>query len=387
MFAILASLAADAAAAAEHDCPKPRTEIKLNSIIAGLFAEGNVPEGSIIDVGALDGAFACFYASLAPQRTVHALDPTESNVHIYRRRYSHKFPNIQPMVGALGEARATISSHHLPKQMNGAMTQVTDIHVAAAKSSSSSGGGKKAVSADDGIQLYAADELFETRWRGERLGFAHIDVEGSELSVLRGMEKQIRRDKPLLTVEVHVHFKPDFTRDLVTFVDSLGYDAHLVEESCGERGSECLFLILLCFCHDASRLTVVCAFVPPRLYTHSALYVLSRARYCNGVRICVCGVYHRHAHGLPQPPLLPTRRALPLAHARSRHQLPGPDQGRRQVHLRAGLPVLQKGRRVLPGGLARRGSPRRPVVLLLAPRAPASERPAAKPGVDESQSG
>lgn len=228
-----------AAAAAEHDCPKPRTEIKLNSIIAGLFAESNVPEGSIIDVGALDGAFSCFYASIAPQRTVHALDPTEANVQMFRRRYSHKFPNIQPMVGALGEKRATISSVRLPKQMNGAMTQVTDIHVAAAAAASSGGKNKVSSSSDEGIQLYAADELFETRWRGERLGFAHIDVEGSELSVLRGMEKQIRKDKPLFTVEVHVHFKPEFTRDLVAFIEGLGYDAHLVEESCGESSLLC----------------------------------------------------------------------------------------------------------------------------------------------------
>jgi FkbM family methyltransferase len=205
-----------------NDCPKPSTELKLNSIIAGLFREDNMPRGSIIDVGALDGTFACFYARLASTRIVHALDPTPSNVEKFQRRYAHIFPNIQPMIAALGETRGSLSVNALPKIRNGAFMQLTNVHDAVEPQH------------DTGVPVYPADELFRTTWRGENLGFAHVDVEGSELSVLRGMEQRIRSDKPVFTVEVHVHFQPDFTLEMLGFINRLDYDVFLVEETCGE---------------------------------------------------------------------------------------------------------------------------------------------------------
>lgn len=215
-----------------NDCPKPSTELKLNSIIAGLFREDNMPRGSIIDVGALDGTFACFYARLASTRIVHALDPTPSNVEKFQRRYAHIFPNIQPMIAALGETRGSLSVNALPKIRNGAFMQLTNVHDAVEPQH------------DTGVPVYPADELFRTTWRGENLGFAHVDVEGSELSVLRGMEQRIRSDKPVFTVEVHVHFQPDFTLEMLGFIDRLDYDVFLVEETCGMR-MDCRNLI--CF--------------------------------------------------------------------------------------------------------------------------------------------
>ena len=53
---------------------RPTTEQLLHLLLAGLFSERLVPEGSVIDVGANDGEMACYYASLDPQRTVHAME-------------------------------------------------------------------------------------------------------------------------------------------------------------------------------------------------------------------------------------------------------------------------------------------------------------------------
>jgi len=48
-----------------------------------------------------------------------------------------------------------------------------------------------------------------------------IDVEGHELSVLRGAEKTIKKHKPVILIEIH-----DFTDDheVHVFLKSLGYD-------------------------------------------------------------------------------------------------------------------------------------------------------------------
>ena len=172
---LLVMLAHAQAATPAQECPKPTTELKLNSIIAGLFLEQNMPAGSIIDVGALDGAFACFYARVAPDRIIHALDPFPSNVESFRRRYAITFPNIHPMVAALGEARSVVSLGRLAKvQANGAFTQLSDIHLAKAAQKPTAASPEAAT-----VPIYAADDLFKTKWSGERLGFAHIDVEGS----------------------------------------------------------------------------------------------------------------------------------------------------------------------------------------------------------------
>ena len=85
----------------------------------------------------------------------------------------------------------------------------------------------------ESVEVYSVDELLQTLWQGERLGFAHIDVEGSELAVLRGMTNSVKAYGPVLTVEVHVHFDVDFTKRLLSYMEWLDYDIFLVEESCG----------------------------------------------------------------------------------------------------------------------------------------------------------
>ena len=70
--------------------------------------------------------------------------------------------------------------------------------------------------------------------RGQRLGFAHWDVEGMEHDVLVGARKTLRRDRPVFTVEVFVHTSSTWRRrNLFTEISQSGYEAFLVEEPCG----------------------------------------------------------------------------------------------------------------------------------------------------------
>jgi FkbM family methyltransferase len=56
--------------------------------------------------------------------------------------------------------------------------------------------------------------------------FVKIDVEGHELSVLRGGEKLLQRDRPVLLVEIEQrHLGPDHTiAEIVTYLAEHGYD-------------------------------------------------------------------------------------------------------------------------------------------------------------------
>ena len=52
----------------------------FNDIIHGMFADGSMPPGDVVDAGAHKGQWACMYACLQPARTVRAIDPSPAKV-------------------------------------------------------------------------------------------------------------------------------------------------------------------------------------------------------------------------------------------------------------------------------------------------------------------
>ena len=54
---------------------------------------------------------------------------------------------------------------------------------------------------ENDVPVRTIDSLF-AEW-GSSLGFAHLDVEGSEQAAIGGMREVLRRDRPVLSVEVH----------------------------------------------------------------------------------------------------------------------------------------------------------------------------------------
>eukprot|EP00966_Prymnesium_polylepis_P140470 3244621-Prymnesium_polylepis.1 len=135
-------------------CMRPIQEIAFTSIISGLFAEGLMPNGSIFDVGANRGIWACYWASIAPNRVVHAMDPDPRYIKVMQTHYSH-VSNLQPMLGALSSESAQTDHNHAAR---GGMRFFP-------LSSEAQQGG---------LRVYKLDELFDS-WRNERLGFAQFD--------------------------------------------------------------------------------------------------------------------------------------------------------------------------------------------------------------------
>ena len=207
-------------------CNIPDSEFLFNSIILGLFAEGLIPTGSVVDAGANDGSWSCLYAEADHSRSVHAIDPMKVNVERIAKTYTASLPNIKPKVGGLGSRPAIMlppagvrRAHH-PN-----LATVTSRHMGTEVKDHSDS------STSGTFTIYTLDDLFAN----EKLGFAHLDLEGNELAALRGGAAVIMRDRPVLSVELHVHDNAMYTRDLLEFLDKLQYSAHLVEEVCGER--------------------------------------------------------------------------------------------------------------------------------------------------------
>lgn len=197
----------------------------FRSIIGGLFLEGRMPADSIIDAGAHMGFESCYYAGLQPNRTVHAIDPLKNNVAWMRDWYGQSHPNIRAMHGGLGSHKHLLSLGRESKKMAGAMVSLMG------RSQRAEPPGLER--AGQTVQVTTVDELFSGQLVGEALGFAHWDVEGSELEVLRGASATLRRDQPVFTVELAVRRDPAYARELLDTAAAAGYDLLVVKEVCG----------------------------------------------------------------------------------------------------------------------------------------------------------
>jgi len=166
-------------------CPTPASELLFNSIVLGLFVEGKVPAGSVVDAGANSGEWACMYAEAQPSRPVHAIDPLEVNIKSISRKFKPLFPNIRARVGGLGDETVTI----VPP------SRAANARVGNAASLESHRMGTvwrdEAPAPATAFTMLRLDDLFAN----ETLGFAHLDVEGGELAALRGGARVIQRDR------------------------------------------------------------------------------------------------------------------------------------------------------------------------------------------------
>lgn len=184
---------------AMHTCPKPSVEGGLSSIVEGMLREGSMPVGDILDVGANTGEMTCLYACVSPLRVVHAIDPSHD---LIQKLHCTGSNNIKKVAMTLG--RSSINKKPLV----------------------------------DTIDHVLADR---------RMGFMHLDVEGSELDVLIGGNRVIARDRPLFSVEVHYRERQKLFRGvnaLLNHIAALNYSAYVVHEVCG-WGTDCRNV--LCF--------------------------------------------------------------------------------------------------------------------------------------------
>lgn len=179
-------------------------EIVLESLLGSLLAESNlIPPGDILDVGAQFGEQACHFATLAPERSVYALDPSPEQANGIVKKFGAHLSNLIVINAGIGR---TVG--------NGtADTSFTGMKVG------------------DTFLIETIDHLFHDS--GRALGFAHIDVEGVELDVLQGGSKTIQENHPIFTVEVRVHKDPNYTIALLDLIDEYGYDSYVIDEPCG----------------------------------------------------------------------------------------------------------------------------------------------------------
>ena len=136
-------------------------------------------------------------ANLAPGRTVHALDPSPSQCLAMNK---FALPNFK----------------------------VTNAGIGRMVGKGVAGPGFTGMKPGDEFRIETIDNLFFDK--NETLAFAHLDVEGLELEVLKGGKKTIDAWKPIFTTELRVHKDPEFSRALIDYINDLGYDRYATDE-------------------------------------------------------------------------------------------------------------------------------------------------------------
>ncbi|WLW52678.1 FkbM family methyltransferase [Streptomyces sp. YU58] len=169
--------------------------------------------GTIADVGAHVGYFSLIAALAAPKATVHAFEPVDQ-VHA----------RLSVNVRSNGVQNVRLHQAGVSDQPGWA-----DISVRFAGNLLSTGSTLEGAAADaelKRIRLLTLDDVFaETR-----VDLVKIDVEGHEMSVLKGARQLLKRDRPAVLLEALVGAPLD---PLLAEFEPLGYDAHWVTEHDG----------------------------------------------------------------------------------------------------------------------------------------------------------
>ncbi|NET85501.1 MAG: FkbM family methyltransferase [Moorea sp. SIO1F2] len=183
--------------------------------------KNNLSSGDcFIDVGANFGMHTLYAAKLVGEMgRVFAFEPVPSNLNLLKKNIhlNHLEQQVKVIPKALSNSPDPFLTFHVP---------VDEVAVTASL--------RPDKTTQEAIQV--ANTRLDDYWNEVNLPvkIIKIDVEGAELEVLRGAEQLIRRQKPLLLIEVHGFAFPDFGTNLDEFrkyLEALGYTESQLSET------------------------------------------------------------------------------------------------------------------------------------------------------------
>jgi len=189
-------------------------ERAVQTVLCELLRPGDV----MLDIGANFGLHTLYAARLVgPQGRVYAFEPVPRNVELLTRNADLSGVANQVIVveKAVSNSSEPFLEMHVPAD---AVAVTASLRPVSAKISSQRVGN---IRLDD----FAFDEEHPLR-------AVKIDVEGAELDVLRSGERLLRRERPVLLIEIHGYALPAFGASVEAvrdFLAALGYREQLLE--------------------------------------------------------------------------------------------------------------------------------------------------------------
>lgn len=167
--------------------------------------------GTLLDVGAHDGAFALPFARL-PASRVLAFEPLPTAFERLRRA-AEGLPSLELRQEALGDHRGEVTL--TVPVLDGVPQEQW-----ASTAKGYAGHGARVTEQRHTVPLRRLDEFGLTD-----LTAVKLDAEGAEYEVLRGGRQTLLRCRPILSIEIEERHREGSTWTVPAYLDALGYDA------------------------------------------------------------------------------------------------------------------------------------------------------------------
>lgn len=171
-----------------------------------FLKEGHVRAGDrILDCGAHAGQMATFFALTAgPQGRVHAFEPFPQNwMQLEAQRDLNELSNLTVTRAGIGETTV-------------------------GRKAAAGGGAIPPSGPPEGVPAVEIDLVPIDDFLSERPTFIKLDIEGAEVSALRGAQKVLRDCRPRLFIEVHTPYLPKFGHALSDLFEAIPLDLYKV---------------------------------------------------------------------------------------------------------------------------------------------------------------
>lgn len=171
------------------------------------------PDWVVVDIGANIGYYTLIAANRAKNGSVHSFEPVTENYNLLKQniRLNH-LENVFANNAGVSN-KQSFEAYYISTDENKGMSGLKP-----AENFSGISEEKETITLDD----YAVKNNLE------RIDLIKIDIEGNELNTLKGMQKVLERDKPIIFIEVineHLAKFGSSAHEVYAFLGSLGYKA------------------------------------------------------------------------------------------------------------------------------------------------------------------
>lgn len=175
--------------------------------------EKTIKNSAVLDIGANIGNHTLYFLNECDAQFVYCFEPANDTFQILTRNI--KINNLEDKVQLMHVGVGSISGHARIKQQRQHDTGFTQL--------------EKSETGD--IAIVSIDDMDIQ----ENIGFIKIDVEGFELEVIKGMEKKLKSDKPLIMIEVW----NQNLDEIMSILNRLGYHSEILDRR--EMNTDYLF--------------------------------------------------------------------------------------------------------------------------------------------------
>lgn len=181
------------------------TAIRGGEVELGCLSDFIAADKNAIDVGAANGVYSWSMRRFA--LGVHAF---EANPRLHKKLV-RRLPQINAHCCALSETCGQ-TELRIPLRKGSALSGHATIETA------------NGLDDFDSVERVSVDMKTLDSFNLENIGFIKIDVEGHELSVLKGAEQLIMRDRPILLIEIEDRHRDDAFESVVRWLSERHFE-------------------------------------------------------------------------------------------------------------------------------------------------------------------